>query len=90
MEGFIDYSNSVVDGWLANVFLIVFYIVIIRLLLKSEWKWGPIISYTSFGMLLVGATIKLFTDVHELILIAFALGIGVGIVVSYIENSQGS
>lgn len=90
IEGFVDYSNSIVDGWMANLFIIVLYIVIIRLLSKSEWKWGPIISYTSFGVLLIGATIKLMTDVHELILIALALMIGVGVIVSFIENSQGT
>ena len=47
-EGFINYANVIVDGWLVNAFLILIFSLSMFVLSKSEWKMSGILSFSFF------------------------------------------
>jgi len=89
LEGVIKYANEGVSGGLMiPTFLLVFYALSIYLLSKSEYKLGGSIAFTSlvfFILAMIAQTITLF---NQLVIFIFALGIIVGVVLSFIENAR--
>lgn len=86
MEGFINYANLLVDGVLATFFMIALFIVMFGILYRSKFRVGVCIMYTSFMCFILTMTLKLFTTVNELLIIAFGVGIGIGVIISYMEK----
>ena len=87
MEGFMNYANVTTNNLLVPVFLFVIYGLMIYVLSKSKWKTGVSIMFASFISLILGMVAKTFTSFSEIPIIVFVLGFGIGIVVSYIENT---
>ena len=85
-EGFLNYANVLVDGALVTIFMIVLFIIMQTTFYKSKYGVGVTIMYNCMFCLLASATLKLFTTVNELLLIAFAIGIAVGVIISFIER----
>jgi len=87
LEGFVNYANTQVDNLLSIFFIAAMWIIMFNILqIKTIWRTGPIISFTSFVMLIIAAIMKTFTPVHELLLVGLAFGVGIGIVIGIIEN----
>jgi hypothetical protein len=87
-EGFLNYTNNLSDNWLVPLFLMVFYGLSIYVLSKSEWKLGGVVFYSSFVFFLLAMIFQTFTTFNQMIIFIFAIGIGAGIVLSFIENAK--
>lgn len=89
LEGLINWSNSTMDNLLIPMFLIVFYALAISLATRNEYKMGGQIVFISLVFFLLGMIAQTYTQFNQLIMFGFALGIMVGLVISYIENARG-
>jgi prepilin signal peptidase PulO-like enzyme (type II secretory pathway) len=88
IEGFLNYSNSLVSNWFIPTFLFVFYGLSIYLLSKSEWKLGGSIAFASVLFFILAMIAQTFTTFNQLTIFIFIVGIIVGIVLSFIENAR--
>ena len=88
IEGFINWSNKSMDYFLIPTFLLVFYILGIYFVTKNiEYKQGGYIMFVSLVFFILGMIAQTFTEFNQLVIFIFALGIGIGGVMSFIENS---
>jgi hypothetical protein len=68
LEGFINYINIAVEGWLVNAFLAFAFIASVLVLSKSEWKMPGIVAFSSFVCLILAMIFKLFTMVNDYVI----------------------
>jgi uncharacterized membrane protein len=88
LEGFINWSNKSMDYFMIPAFLLVFYILGIYFVTKNtEYKQGGYIMLVSLVFFILGMIAQTFTEFDQLVIFIFALGFGVGAVMSFIENS---
>jgi hypothetical protein len=88
MEGFINWANYSVDNWMMPIFLFVFYGLSIFVLTKSEWKLGGCVTFASFLFFILAMIAQTFVTFNQITIFIFVIGIGVGIVLSFIENAK--
>lgn len=88
LEGLLNWSNSTMDNLLIPIFLIVFYALAISLATKNEYQLGGQVFFISLVFFILGMIAQTFTPFNQLVMFGFAIGIMVGIVMSYIENAR--
>lgn len=88
LEGFMNFANSSVDNWMIPLFLLVFYSVSLFLSTKNEYKFGGQILFVSFVFFILAMLAQTFTTFNQLIIFIFAIGMIVGLVISFIENAK--
>ena len=88
IEGFLNYTNGVMDNLLIPIFLFVFYGLSIYVFSKSEWKLGGVIAWTSFSFFILSMIAQTFVTFKQIVIFTFFVGIIVGVVMSYIENAK--
>ena len=88
IEGAVNYVNSLTNYWMISIFLVVLYILSIYVMSRSEWKLGGSIAWISFIFFIIGWIVQTFTQINQLIIFIFFVGIIVGIVMSFIENAK--
>lgn len=88
MEGLINYTNSLTDYWMISVFLLVFYSLTIYIMSKSEWKLGGSVAWVSLVFFILGWIVQTFTQINQMVIFIFFVGIIAGIVMSFIENAK--
>lgn len=85
-EGFFNYTNSLVDGWFANLFIAMIFIAGTFVFSKSEWKMP---SICAFMFLVCGVTaiiFKQFTAVNEYLVFLCGIGLAVSLFVAWITK----
>lgn len=73
MEGFMNWANTYVDGWLINSFIFVVFVVSISGLFKSDNERGSIVAFVCLVCSILIWILKLFLDINEMII--FILGL---------------
>lgn len=86
IEGFMNWANISVNGWLASGFLAMIWIIFVYVGSKSEWKMSGVVSYASLVVLLSAMVIQLFTIVNEIVIFASIFTLGVGVLWGIIEG----
>jgi len=89
LEGFMSWSNSSMGYWLIPIFLGVFYGLAIYMATKNEYKLGGQIALYSLVFFFLGMIAQTFTQFNQMVMFFFAIGIVVGVVMSFIENAKG-
>lgn len=79
LGGFLNYTNSLVDGWMANLFIIFIFIASIITLSKSEWSMPGISAFSFFLCLITAMMLNLFLVVNNLVMFILGLGLAVSI-----------
>jgi hypothetical protein len=89
LEGLFKWvNNTATNNLFLPAFLLVFYVLSIYALSKSENKLGVSLLFVSlvfFILAMIGQTYSLFS---QMVIFIFALGMVGGIVVSFIENAK--
>jgi len=88
MEGFLNYGNTLVDGWLVNAFLLVIFGVIAYVMNKGEWKLPTVMAFASFVTLMTAIMFKLFTDVSETMIFILIIVLGVSTLWSILSKQS--
>lgn len=86
LEGFLNYSNSLTDGWFANAFLAMIWIVIVYTLGKSEWKVAGSVSFAFFVTFIAAMIMKLFMNVSEYTIFLIVIGLAGSIFWSFVTE----
>ena len=73
LEGILNYSSVLTDGWFSLMFLSAIFIIILYVMSKSEWKMPGIIAFASFVTMILAWTMKLFMVVSEQFIFTLAL-----------------
>jgi hypothetical protein len=79
LEGFFNYANVLVNGWLVNLFLLFVFGASIYVMGKGEWKPYNVFTYACLVTFLAAMIFRLFTVVQEQIIFVAGVGIAVGI-----------
>jgi len=65
LEGLVNYSNLLVDGWFSTLFLAFVWIAATFVLSKSEWKMPGIMAFASFVTLILAWVLTTVTAVGD-------------------------
>ena len=85
-EGFVNYTNLLVDGWMSTFFLAFIWLATLFVGNKSEWRMSSTLSF-SFLLCLVSAMILgLFTIINEVVIFTIVFGLGASIFWMVIEK----
>lgn len=87
-EGFLNWTNSIVDFWMIPAFLLVFYLLTIYVLSKSEYKNGGNILFASILFFILSMIAQTFTQFNQIVIFFFGIMIGVGAVITFIESAR--
>lgn len=90
VEGFMNYGNTLVDGWMVNGFLLVIFGIIAYVMNKGEWKIPTIMAFASLVTLLTAIIFKLFTDVSEMIIFLLIFVLGASVLWSILSKQSGT
>lgn len=88
LEGFINFANISMEFSVLPIFLIVFYSLAIYLATKNEYKIGGQVTWISLLFFILGMIAQTYTQFNQLVIFIFAMGFGIGLVLSYVENAK--
>jgi uncharacterized membrane protein YfhO len=88
MEGLLNWSNVASDNLLVPLFLFIFYAAMIYVSTKNEYKIGGQILLMSFLFFILAMVAQTFTEFNQIVIFIFAIGMIVGAVLSFVENSN--
>jgi len=86
MEGFVNYANVLVNGWLSILFILFIWLATIYVGSKSEWKMSGVMSFAFLLCLISSAILSLFTVVNEILVFIIIFGLGASIFWMVIER----
>jgi hypothetical protein len=86
IEGFMNYANVLVDGWMATFFIVFIWLASVYVGSKSEWKLSGVVAFSFFLCLISAMIMRLFTIVNETVIFVCIFGIGVSIFWMVIER----
>lgn len=75
LEGFMNYANLLVDGWMVNAFLFFVFTISVYVLNKSEWKTSGVVSFSFFMCFITALIFRLFTVVNEMTMFIIIIGL---------------
>jgi len=79
IEGFMNYANVLVNGWMATAFIIFIWLSTVYVGSKSEWKLSGVIAFSFFLCLISAMIMRLFTIVNETVIFVCIFGLGISI-----------
>lgn len=88
LEGLANWANITMDYMLVPLFLFIFYGLAMYLATKNEYKMGGQIMFISFLFFILSMIAQTFTQFNQMVIFIFAIGIVVGVVMSFIENAK--
>jgi uncharacterized membrane protein YfhO len=88
LEGLINWSNVSSGNLLIPIFLLVFYSLAIYVSTKNEYKIGGQVLFLSFVFFILSMIVQTFTEINQIVIFLFAVGMLVGTVLSAIETSN--
>jgi len=74
-EGFLNYANTLVDGWMVIFFLIAIYSISMYVLSKSEWKLSSCSMFSFFICMVSVFIFRMFTIVNEIVIFICIIGL---------------
>ena len=86
VEGFVNYANVLVDGWMATAFIVFIWLATVFVGSKSEWKLSGVMAFSFLLCLISAMIIRLFTIVNELVIFVCIFGLGASIFWMVIEG----
>lgn len=86
IEGFMNYANVLVDGWMAVMFITFIWLATVFVGSKSEWKLSGVLSFSFLLCLVSSMILRLFTIVNELVIFVCIFGLGASIFWMVIEG----
>jgi len=86
IEGFMNYANVLVDGWMATAFIVFIWLSTVYVGGKSEWKMSGVMAFSFFLCLITSMIIRLFTIVNELVIFVCIFGLGASVFWMVIER----
>lgn len=88
LEGLLNWTQVSSGNVFFSLFLFVFYGVLIYVSTKNEYKIGGQILFLSFLFFILSMLAQAFTEINQIIIFIFAIGMLVGVVLSFVENSN--
>jgi len=79
IEGFMNWANGAVEGWLASGFLFFIYLASFFVLSKSNYKGSAISAFSFLIVFLAMMVMKLFLVINPITTYAIIFGLGVSI-----------
>ena len=86
IEGFMNYANTLVNGWMATSFIVFIWLSSIYIGSKSEWKLSGVMSFSFFLSLISAMIMRLFTIVNQTVIFVCIFGLGISIFWMVIER----
>ena len=86
IEGFMNYANTLVDGWMSILFIFFVWAATVFVGSKSEWKMSGVMSFAFLLCLISAAIMSLFTVVNEILVFVIIFGLGASIFWMVIER----
>jgi len=86
IEGFMNWGNTITDGWMANAFLFFVWVTSTYVLSKSEWKLSGVVAFSFFICLISAMIIRVFTIVNSLAIYIILFGLAGSIFWMVIEG----
>jgi len=86
IEGFMNYANVLVDGWMATGFILFIWLSSVYVGSKSEWKLSGVMAFSFFLCLISAMILRLFTIVNETVIFICIFGLGISIFWMVIEK----
>ena len=84
-EGFVNYANVLVDGWLATLFIAFIWLSVLYVGSKSEWKLSGVMAFDFLLCLVSTMIIRLFTIVNETVVFVCIFGLAISVFWMVIE-----
>lgn len=88
LEGLINYSNLLVDGWFALLFLLFVWVASVYVLSKSEWKLPGVMAFSSALTLFLAWILRTITIVGDRWILLLALATAGFTAWAVLENRQ--
>lgn len=88
IPGVLNYTNSLVDGWLVNLFLIFTFIVMTYVGSKSEWKITNVVATSCFVTFVAAMIFSLMVEVNTILLFVLGIGLGVSVFIMILESKK--
>ena len=88
-EGLANYANNLVDGWLANLFLLFVFVIALYGLNKSEWRTSGNVTFSLLMTLMLAFIMKLFMVVNDYIIFLISVCLAFSIAWGYLEKYKG-
>jgi len=79
IEGFLNWANLTVDGWMASMFLFFIWLSFVYVGSKSEWKLSGVMAFSFFVCLLAAMIFKVFTTVNLVAIFVIIFGLAASI-----------
>lgn len=86
IEGFMNYTNTLVGGWMATMFIAFIWLSVVFVGGKSEWKLSGVMAFDFLLCLIASMILRLFTIVNELVIFVCIFGLGASIFWMVIER----
>ena len=86
IEGFMNYANTLVNGWMATSFIVFIWLSSIYIGSKSEWKLSGVMAFSFFLSLISAMIMRLFTIVNQTVIFVCIFGLGISIFWMVIER----
>lgn len=86
--GVINYTNTLVDGYLVMAFVAFLYIIIMFVGSKGEWKLSGVSAVASLLCLITAMGFRLITTVNDLVIYASALILAISVGAMYVGGRQ--
>lgn len=85
-EGFINYANLLVDGWMSILFIAFVYLATMFAGSKSEWSRSGVSAFGFLLCLISSMILSLFTVVNPIVTFVCIFGLGASIFLMTIEG----
>ena len=86
IEGFMNYANVLVDGWMATAFITFIWLITLYVGSKSEWEIKSVLAFSFFLSLITIMILRLFTIVNEVLIFVCIFGLGVSVFLMVIDK----
>jgi len=85
-NGVFNYTNTLVEGWLVNLFLFFIYIVMMYVGSKGEWKMAGVSAIASLLCLITAMGLSTITEVSKLTIYLPAIILAISVTLQYAGN----
>lgn len=86
LEGFLNYTNLLIDGWLVTAFLAFIWIVVFYVMSKSGWEGVSAAGFAFLVSFIGSLFFALFTTISSYTIFINAIGLGGCIFLSIIKG----
>ena len=74
IEGFLNWANLTVDGWMATAFLFFIWLAFVYVGSKSEWKLPGVMAFSFFVCFIASMIMRVFTQINIVVIFVIFFG----------------